>query len=476
MAAKKKSLSPRAPTSAPPLSSTRSSGRAEDATSRASGVMFSDEETTDPAPTVAPAMVTATSPAPSASILTTMGDEPGTGAGRAVPAAWMERLLALGSELPVERGDDAVVRAMIDALSEMLPRCGVGACFVSGGPETNTPEVRQQVIRRHPAHDDGRDRGVDPTRLFPGYAHEIVVEIPGDAAGSTLHAASDDAAFLASDGAAAQLLRRAARVLRRALDHAHTCRAARSARGEVNALNAQMVQAEKLASLGQIAAGMVHELNNPLTSIVAYTDYLTKRWLAKREHADPDELERLRRIGESAHRLLRFTRDLVTYARPSGDVPIPVVIHGVVDQALVFCEHVLAEARTRVERRFGDGILPVRGLPEQLTQVFVNLVTNACHAMGPGGGTIVITTELVDHDRRVRVTVADTGSGILPEHLPRVFAPFFTTKSDGRGTGLGLAIVKSIVETHDGHIDVESDPPNGTSFILTLPVHQHHMR
>jgi len=237
----------------------------------------------------------------------------------------------------------------------------------------------------------------------------------------------------------------------------------------VTTLNAQIVQAEKLASLGQIAAGMVHELNNPLTSIVAYTDYLTKRWLAKREQSDPDEVERLRRIGESAHRLLRFTRDLVTYARPAGEIPVPVVVHSVIEQALVFCEHLIGESITRVERRFGDHILPVRGLPEQLTQVFVNLVTNACHAM-PEGGVLTIVTELVDGESAVRVVISDTGCGILRDDQARIFTPFFTTKKDGKGTGLGLAIVKSIVEGHNGHIRVESEPDRGASFALVLPV------
>jgi signal transduction histidine kinase len=383
-----------------------------------------------------------------------------------VPAAWLDRLLTLTWELPVAEGEEAVVRAVVDALFDLLPFCGIGACFVG-------PGGRQQVICRHPV--EGGHPGVDPTRLFPGYEHEMILEVPGDsgqASGSTLHAACDDDATLRADGPSVRLLRRAAQVLRRGIDHARTHIAGKRARTEVQTLTSQMVQAEKLASLGQIAAGMVHELNNPLTSIVAYTDYLMKRWHAKRETADPDELERLRRIGESAHRLLRFTRDLVSYARPSGDIPVPVPLHGVIDQALAFCEHVLVESSASVERNFGDGMLPVRGLPEQLTQVFVNLITNACHAMPPAGGTITIGTELADGDGRVRVVVADTGHGISEQNVARVFVPFFTTKGDGRGTGLGLAIVKSIVEGHGGQITVESEPAvrEGTQFILLLPV------
>ena len=155
------------------------------------------------------------------------------------------------------------------------------------------------------------------------------------------------------------------------------------------------------------------------------------------------------------------------YARPS-EAPVPVVLSSVIEQALVFCEHVIEQSHVTVERRFGDGVFPVRGMPAQLAQVFVNLFTNACHAM-PSGGTLELTTELVPDETFVRVVVRDTGHGIPPENLAHVFTPFFTTKKAGQGSGLGLAIVRSIVETHGGQIEVESDP-KGTRFEFLLPV------
>ena len=379
-----------------------------------------------------------------------------------LPASWLDRLLDVSVQLPVREGESEVVGVVLDVVAELLSPAAVGACFVDGRDQ-------QRILRRGVR----TEQGVDPTRLFPGYAHEVILELP-ELAGSTLHAASDDPALLAPTGPSARLLARAANVIRSGLAHARLHAGAQVSHGEVLNLTSQMVQAEKLAQLGQIAAGMVHELNNPLTSIVAYTDYLTKRWVAKRD-SDPsgiaaDELERLRRIGESAHRLLRFTRELVAYARPSSDTPVPVVLHGVIDQALVFCDHVLNESKTIAVRNFGDGILPVRGLPEQLTQVFVNLVTNACQAMPAAGGTVSITTELVDGDREVRIVVSDSGEGIPNANIGRVFLPFFTTKVSGRGTGLGLSIVKSIVEAHGGSISVDSEASKGTTFTLTLPV------
>ena len=113
----------------------------------------------------------------------------------------------------------------------------------------------------------------------------------------------------------------------------------------------------------------------------------------------------------------------------------------------------------------------VPGVAERLTQVFVNVVTNACHALPAAGGQIVVETSLVDDGRRVRIIVADTGSGIAAENMPRIFAPFFTTKTGGRGTGLGLAIVRSIVEGHGGTVVAASHPSRGARFVIELPIH-----
>jgi C4-dicarboxylate-specific signal transduction histidine kinase len=231
-----------------------------------------------------------------------------------------------------------------------------------------------------------------------------------------------------------------------------------------------MVQAEKLASLGQIAAGVVHELNNPLTSIVAYTDWLTRKQAQTPGGGDPDSLERLRRIGESASRILRFTRDLVTYARPSSEVPVPVSLHTVIEQALAFCEHVLAQHGAQVERRFTEVVPPVRGMHEQLVQVFVNLFTNACHAMPGDGGELLVRTELTTDSLRLLVYVEDNGHGIAGDQLTQIFAPFFTTKVDGRGTGLGLSIVKNIMDNHGAEIRAERSDNGGARFILAFPV------
>lgn len=366
-----------------------------------------------------------------------------------VPSRWLDRLLVASSELPIAQGEIAVVRAVLEALVSSVAQVSFGA-----------------VINGHVIRVPGDEPAPKSDRLFPSLAHERVIRIP-DEPDATLHVASNDSMLDDDASPPLQLLQRAAFVVRHGLATARAHAHGEKMYQEAHAREALLIQAEKLATLGQLAAGMVHELNNPLTSILAYSDFLTKRAVA-RSPQDPDELERLRRINESAHRMLRFTRDLVQYARPI-DVRGPVVVSSVIEQALSFCEHLIDESKVDVDRRLGDGVLPVRGAAEQLAQVFVNLFTNACHAM-PKGGKLIIITEVAADESCVRIFVEDSGHGIDVKNLHHVFQPFFTTKHDGRGSGLGLSIVKSIVEQHEGTIEVESQLGKGTRFAVTLPV------
>jgi signal transduction histidine kinase len=383
-----------------------------------------------------------------------------------LPPRWLEKLLALWSGLPVSSGDRSVVQAVVDALASMLPDHAVGACLVPSGGGAH------EVIRAIGLADEARS---DPTRIFSTMTYERVLEFePG---GSTLHVAAEDPTCEDERSLTGLALASGAHVARRGVELARMQSRANEAVTELRAMNAHMVQAEKLASLGQIAAGVVHELNNPLTSIVAYTDYLIRKVTARtpQDAGSADEIDRLKRIAESAGRMLRFTRDLVSYARPSSEAPVPISMHMVIDQAIAFCEHVIADAQVTVVRVFEPELGVVHGKPEQLAQIFVNLVTNACHAMAPGGGgTLTITTR--DDESGIHVDLVDTGHGIQPDHLAHVFTPFFTTKTAGAGTGLGLAIVKSIVEGHAGSIHVRSDHGRGATFTLTLPASRRESR
>jgi PAS domain S-box-containing protein len=229
-------------------------------------------------------------------------------------------------------------------------------------------------------------------------------------------------------------------------------------------LERQVLQAEKLATLGQIAAGVVHELNNPLTSITVYADYLLKK--LDRPGNDPGDVEKLRKITDASARMLRFTRDLVTYARPSGEERDLVIVDDVIAESLSFCEHVLSRAKVRVATDFGTPP-PIRANRGQLQQVFINLITNAAQSLPKKGGGLRVATQ-AENDA-VRVIFADDGCGIRSKDLPKIFEPFFTTKEPGSGTGLGLSIVRSIVERHGGRVTVASDEQQGSEFVLVFP-------
>lgn len=375
-----------------------------------------------------------------------------------VPARWLDKLFVASCSIPTNLGEYAVVEWAVRTLAEIFPDHGVGAYVVRPGEAA-------RIVRYVPAACTSLPLGDGPPRLFAGFSAEIVVEA-GE--GISLHLGLAEGSFGGEASPEHDMMRRAALAVERGIESARAHEREKLAAREVSALSAHLVQTEKLASLGQLAAGIVHELNNPLTSIVAYTDVLLRKQLVV--GGEPEDVERLRRIGESAARMLRFTRDLMAYARPARETHVAVSLHGVVDQALAFCEHVLDDSHGRVERLFAPEGIFVRGLPEQLTQVFVNLVTNACHALPSSNGVLWVRTRRMKDDGAAEVVVEDNGEGIPPEHIAQVFAPFFTTKAPGRGTGLGLSIVKNILENHDAHIRVEPRPGGGTRFVLQFPL------
>ncbi len=230
-------------------------------------------------------------------------------------------------------------------------------------------------------------------------------------------------------------------------------------------LQDQVIQAERLATLGQLAAGVVHELNNPLTSISVYAEFLLRK--AEREASDPGDVEKLARIGQSAQRILRFARELVQYAKPVGDEIDVVDLNAVVRQSLSFCEHLFDRSGIQVGVELEATLPPVPAIPGQLEQVLINLLTNAAHAV-EGGGTVAVRTR-TGPGETVQVMVDDSGPGISTEDQGRIFEPFYTTKTDGKGTGLGLPIVKNIIEQHRGSIGVGQAPEGGARFLVTLP-------
>jgi len=238
---------------------------------------------------------------------------------------------------------------------------------------------------------------------------------------------------------------------------------------KIEALQQQVVRAERLATLGELAAGVVHELNNPLTSITVYAEYLVRK-LASQGAEEPD-LEKLRRIGASAQRILRFSRDLVQYARPSGREHEPVDLSAVVRQSVSICEHLIERGGIELEVEVDPELPAIQAVAGQLEQVLINLITNAVHAVesaAAGAGKVKVRAA-VDSPSTVVLEVADSGHGVSEEDRAKIFEPFFTTKPDGKGTGLGLPIVRGIVEQHRGEITVGRSDLGGATFRVILP-------
>jgi two-component system, NtrC family, sensor kinase len=242
----------------------------------------------------------------------------------------------------------------------------------------------------------------------------------------------------------------------------------------LRALQNQVLHAEKLATVGQIAAGVAHEINNPLTSVQMCVEAVLRKATMAAEGRVPNLFEatdigRLQKIQEGAERIRRFSRDLTTYARPSGREVEEVDLNEVVEHALSFCEHVLYDAKATLSRELGTDLPRIRVVRDHIMQVVTNLVSNAAQALRDTGGSIKVRTFRVG-SANLGLTVSDDGEGIREEDQPRVFDPFFTTKPAGRGTGLGLPVVRNIVLAHGGQIGFESKLGSGTTFTVALPL------
>lgn len=242
----------------------------------------------------------------------------------------------------------------------------------------------------------------------------------------------------------------------------------------LRALQSQVLHSEKLATLGQIAAGVAHEINNPLTSIQLCADAVARKALLATEGKVPNvfdaaDLDRLGKIKEGAERIRKFAKELVTYARPSGTEREAVDINGLVNQALSFCEHPLDKHKAKLEKDFHPSLPPIQAVRDQLLQVIINLVNNAAQALPPTGGIVRVRT-WKKGNTMVGIAISDTGRGIRDSDRAQIFEPFFSTKAPGEGTGLGLSIVRNIVYSQGGQITFQSRYGGGTTFVLTLPV------
>jgi len=223
----------------------------------------------------------------------------------------------------------------------------------------------------------------------------------------------------------------------------------------------QMLQNEKLTSLGLLAAGVAHEVNTPLAVISNYI-----QMLGKQIPIDDPKQKTIERIVKQTFRASEIVNNLLNFSRTGSAEAVEVDLNSVLEETLTLVQHPFKTARVNVLKNYASKLPPVLGSTTRLQQVFLNLFLNARDAM-PGGGMIEVRTAA--YNGSIEVEVTDTGSGIPPEHLHRIFDPFFTTKSTGKGTGLGLSVSYGIIKEHAGKVDVRSTPGKGTSFRLEFP-------
>jgi hypothetical protein len=236
-------------------------------------------------------------------------------------------------------------------------------------------------------------------------------------------------------------------------------------------LEEQLQQREKLSSIGLLAAGVAHEVNTPLTGVSSYTQML----LGMLPETDPKHAL-LQKVRRQADRASNIVNNLLNFSRTGGATEFTEVdVHRVLDDTLQLLEPQLRRSQIEIARRYEAELPKAFGNAGKLQQVFTNLILNSRDAI-MDGGSISLATSSNEEDDALTIEITDTGIGIAPENVAKIYDPFFTTKGVGRGTGLGLAISYGIVQEHSGHITVESTPGRGTTFRITLPTAEARMQ
>ena len=242
---------------------------------------------------------------------------------------------------------------------------------------------------------------------------------------------------------------------------------------QLQAAQRKLMQTDRLASLGQLAASVAHEINNPVSGVLNLS-MLLERFMSNGGFPVGREAEFRKYLGQisaETSRVGRIVSDLLAFSRRSKPHRAPADLNKLIRTTLGLVGHKLRLINAETIAELQDNLPPVECDSSQMQQVVLNLVLNGAEAMlTKGGGKLTIRTRLVPDGKSVELQVQDTGEGIPPENLPKIFDPFFTTKADGKGVGLGLAVLYGIVKAHDGEVDVASRRNEGTTFTVTLPL------
>jgi two-component system NtrC family sensor kinase len=287
----------------------------------------------------------------------------------------------------------------------------------------------------------GVPTATDVPSMIAGTSANLIVDVTGDPAMAGLIAQAKPASAEVLSGTAARLVWNLAQYERELRD--------------------QLIQAEKLASIGTVASGIAHEINNPLYGITGLSERL------ETETRPEVVKEYLRDIKEMSGRISRIVKDLNAYARKhSAKDQTDIDVNRTIEEAVKMSRRATVLNEVQVVTDFAP-VPPFRGHPDELLQVFLNIVTNAMQAM-EGRGNLTVTTRSVNGT--IHASVEDSGPGIPSHVLGKIFDPFFTTKDQGQGTGLGLHIVRDIVMRCGGKVTVHSESGKGATFTVTLPV------
>jgi len=226
----------------------------------------------------------------------------------------------------------------------------------------------------------------------------------------------------------------------------------------------QLLQAEKMASLGKLAAGVAHQLNNPLGGISLFTKLILEEY-----ELEEKVKEDLNRILKDTQRCSDTVKELLEFARQTSQFMKPCDINRAISRTLFLLENQALFQNIITDKNLEENLPLVKADIQQLNHMFMNIILNAAQAM-EGKGKLIIKTSLSSDEKHVCIEIADTGPGIPEDIKSHIFEPFFTTKDEGKGTGLGLSIVYGIVENHMGNIQVSSEPGKGTKFLIELPI------
>ncbi len=235
---------------------------------------------------------------------------------------------------------------------------------------------------------------------------------------------------------------------------------------EMRRMDKHLAQTEKLASVGQLASGVAHEINNPLGVIQCYANLI-----AKSQPADSQVLEDVKIINKHTDQCRSVVEALLNFSRTAEPRMKATDINTCTQEVLAVLGLQLQRDMFTIQRDFDPQLPPITVDGNKIKQVMMNLLINASQAM-PDGGCITVTTRLINDGRHVSIAIADTGKGIPRENIPKIFDPFFTTKGPEKGTGLGLSVSYGIVQQHGGHISVDSTSGRGTTFTVLLPTDQ----